>query len=157
MSELRLPTFSSAECFTHGLIGMSLHRLSAPYNRKLSLRVVFFGFFPKVSSASKILDVSLPKPDFELDGIKVYKQENDERAALLLADSVRRKFKTDVAVGSSAGVGYGAVAIVWQDGFEIIRSDVYADILKDDAAKIFRRSENAVKKTVRFILERFGT
>ncbi len=146
-------TFASAECFTHCQIGIKIHHLSAPYTSNfLPLKVVFAGFFPTVESAEKLLKIKLPNPQHTIKGIKVYNEKADLEAAFMLARGVKDIFNTEIAVGSSAGIGRGAVVIIYNEKAYFLRSQVSANLLNSSAKEIKKRSESAVELTVKAVI-----
>ncbi|SMP19405.1 Uncharacterized protein, UPF0254 family [Desulfurobacterium pacificum] len=146
-------TFASAECFTHCQIGIKIHHLSAPYTpNPLPLKVVFAGFFPTVESAEKLLKIKLPKPQHTIKGIKVYDEKTDLEAAFLLARGVKDIFNAEIAIGSSAGIGRGAVVIIYNEKTYFLRSQVSANLLDSSAEEIKERSQSAAELTVKAII-----
>lgn len=52
----------------------------------------------------------------------------------------------DIAIGTTAGVGHGAITII-TDRYEITATtDVYADLCENNSEKLFQRSENGLKR-----------
>ena len=103
-------TFASAECFTHGLIGIEVHRLSAPYvPGRLPVSVVASLFLPGVFAVRELLGVSLPSPICEVNGVKVYDEEGNVKVVRALSRALHEKLKADISLSSSAGIGRGVI------------------------------------------------
>ena len=125
MKETSALTFASAECFTHGLIGAKIHRLSAPYvSGRLPVSVVASLFLPGVFAVRELLGVSLPPPVCEVNGVKVYDEEGNVKVVRALTGALRERLNVDVALSSSAGVGRGVVSILFGDSEFLIKTEI---------------------------------
>ncbi|WP_405294917.1 UPF0254 family protein [Methanobrevibacter sp.] len=161
---------ATAECFTHGKIGMELHALAQSYEGNFGceyikdisdygdfdydeLSVTCSLFIPTIEAVMKILNVeNPPKPDKLIKGIKVYDEEGDKSASKIMAYAVKDLSGCDIAVGTTAGVGRGGITVI-TDEYEIITtSDVYADLCENDSEALFNRSESGIRKTLEIIL-----
>jgi uncharacterized protein (UPF0254 family) len=144
---------ASAECFTHGDIGKTLHLLSAPYAKKpLPLKVVYSSFVPSPEVFKKLFQAELPPPQLLLNGyIKLYTEEDDCRAATLMAKALKEMLGVDVAIASSAGVGRGCVAVLFGKRLYLLTSDVYADLITSTPREILKRKTSAVRKTIKLL------
>ncbi|SNR90345.1 FeGP cofactor biosynthesis protein HcgF family protein [Desulfurobacterium atlanticum] len=148
-------TFVSAECFTHCEIGMTVHKLSAPYVRNpLPISVISVLFIPSVETAKIFLDAKLPKPSFTLKGIKVYNEQENIKVTRELSTALKIKTKADICVASSAGNGKGIVTILFKDKFYTIETETQIeDFAKATLKEIERRKKEAVEKTIKFLKE----
>ena len=144
---------ATVECFTHGLIGVILHRLSAPYRKeRLPLKVVFSSFIPNPVAAETILGIKLPPPQILLGGyVKVYDQKGDEEVVRLMAERLRALLSCDICIASSAGVGYGAVSVLFRGKMHVIRPPVWVDLRTATQREVLKRRNLAVKKTLKLI------
>lgn len=150
MVETSVITFASAECFTHGLIGAEVHRLSAPYvPSRLPISVVASLFLPGVFPVKELLGVSLPSPIREVNGVKVYNEEENVRVVRMLTRALKEKLRVDVALSSSAGVGRGVVSILFKDSEFLIRTEIsLSDFPDAPYTLIERRKEEGIEKSL---------
>lgn len=65
--------------------------------------------------------------------------------ALLMAQFVKTLSGADIGIGTTAGVGKGAVAVVYDGGSTVSTSDVYADLLSSPSRLIVKRQRSGVK------------
>ncbi len=146
-------TFASAECFTHCEIGMKTHLLSAPYRKnRLPISVKTVLFLPSRESVKTFLEVSLPKPDYEVEGIKIYKETENEEVVSLLVKELKKKTGADICISSSAGTGKGIVAILFKNKIHILKTVMeIKDFKKTTTQEVKKRKEEAVEKTLNFI------
>ena len=161
---------ATAECFTHGKIGRELHALAQNYNGNFGCEYIEdpkkFGdfdynelsvtcslFIPTIEAVKKILNIETPpKPDTLIKGIKVYDEKGDETVSRIMAEAVKKLSDCDIAIGTTAGVGRGAISII-TDKFEITTtSDIYADLNENNSEDLFKRSESGIKKTLEILL-----
>jgi uncharacterized protein (UPF0254 family) len=161
---------ATAECFTHGEIGRELHALAQSYEGNFGckyiespkdygdfdynkLSVTCSLFIPTIEAVVKILNVeNPPEPNMLIKGIKVYDEKGDEKVSKIMAQSVRDMTGCDIAIGTTAGVGHGAISIL-TDEYEIMaKTDVYADLCENDSEALFQRSQNGIRKTLKIIL-----
>lgn len=169
---------ATAECFTHGQIGTELHALAQNYEGDFGckyiknpkdygnfdyneLSVTCSLFIPTIEAVVKILDVeNPPKPDKLIKGIKVYDENGDKKVSRIMAQAVKDLTGCDIAIGTTAGVGHGAITVI-TDMHEITATtDIYADLCKNDSGELHRRSQNGIEKALEIILlllnNRFG-
>ena len=141
-------TFASVECFTHCGIGIGIHRLSAPYvENRLPVSVVAVLFLPCVSSIREFLEVPLPIPLREVNGVKVYSEEENVEVTRLLSRRLREKLNVDIALSSSAGIGRGVVSVLFRDKEFLIRTEVsLSDFPTISQQLVDRRREAGVTK-----------
>jgi len=144
---------ATAECFTHCQIAVRIHRLSAPYckDRRMPVEVVWGGFFPNVESVKTILNLELPKPEYNLNGIKVYNEENDLKVSFLICKKIKGLFSSHISIASSAGIGRGAVVINYKGEYFYLRSKHSVDLRKADKKKVLLRSRSAVERTIKSV------
>ena len=134
-------SISTAECFTHGILAREIHCLSQGYKdnfksdyldlvkqiekeclddkksdtvydlNDLSLR---YGLFiPTLDAVKSILNIKDPvKPLKLIKGIKVYDDEGDKEMSIMMAEACRKISNTSIGIGTTAGIGYGGIAIV---------------------------------------------
>ena len=109
---------ATAECFTHGKIGMELHALAQDYEGNFGceyvenpetygdfdyneLSVTCSLFIPTIEAVSKILNVeNPPKPKMLIKGIKVYDESGDKKVSKIMAQSVKDLSDCDIAIGT---------------------------------------------------------
>lgn len=161
---------ATAECFTHGKIGTELHALAQNYEGNFGseyikdpkeygdfdydeLSVTCSLFIPTIEAVEKILNVeNPPKPDKLIKGIKVYDEAGDKKVSKIMARAVKDLSDCDIAIGTTAGIGHGAVSII-TDEYEITTtSDIYADLCKNDSENLYQRSQAGIKKALKIVL-----
>jgi len=161
---------ATAECFTHGKIGRELHAIAQNYNGNFGtdyiqnpkeygdfdytqLSVTCSLFIPTIEAVKKILNVeNPPKPKKLIKGIKVYDEKGDLEVSKIMAEAVKKLSDCDIAIGTTAGIGRGGIAII-SDEYEIITTtDTYADLNELDSEDLFNRSEDGIKKTLEILL-----
>lgn len=161
---------ATAECFTHGKIGREIHALAQDYQGDFGrdyienpnefgdfdyneLSVICSLFIPTIEAVKKILNVeNPPKPNTLIKGIKVYDEDGDKAVSKIIAEAVKKLSDCDIAIGTTAGIGHGGIAII-SDDYEIITtSDVYADLCENNSEDLFNRSESGIKKTLKILL-----
>ncbi len=143
-------TFASAECFTHGLIGAEVHRLSAPYvPGRLPVSVVASLFLPGVFAVREFLGVSLPPPICEVNGVKVYNEEGNVRVVRTLTRALRKRLGVDAALSSSAGVGRGVVSILFKSSEFLIRTEISIPNFPDAPFSLIeKRKEEGIERAL---------
>ncbi|WP_163329142.1 FeGP cofactor biosynthesis protein HcgF family protein [Desulfurobacterium thermolithotrophum] len=153
MSENRILTFASVECFTHCEIGMTIHKRSAPYvKNRWNIAVVFSSFLPSINIAKKLFNVNLPSPNKEINGIKIYNEEGDKEVSLVLSKHIKALLNVDITVASSAGEGRGAVVVRFKNKCFLVRSLFSIPSFEKATEKdIKRRKYSAKKRTIRLI------
>lgn len=161
---------ATAECFTQGKIGRELHAIAQNYEGNFGseyienpkeygdfdyneLSVTCSLFIPTLKAVEKILNVeNPPKPDRLIKGIKVYDEKGDRLASKIMAQAVKDLSDCDIAIGTTAGIGHGAISII-TDTYEITTTtDVYADLCENDSESLFQRSQSGIKKTLKIVL-----
>lgn len=161
---------ATAECFTHGKIGRELHALAQGYEGNFGCKYVKnpkdYGdfdynelsvtcslFIPTIEAVEKILNVeNPPKPDKLIKGIKVYDEKGDLKVSKIMAQAIKDLSECDIAIGTTAGIGRGAICII-TDNYEISSTtDVYADLCENNSENLFQRSEDGIKKALEIVL-----
>lgn len=161
---------ATAECFTHGKIGRELHALAQGYEGSFGrdyidnhkdygdfdfndLSVTCSLFIPTIEAVEKILNVeNPPKPDKLIKGIKVYDEEGDRLVSRIMAQAVKDLSGCDIAIGTTAGIGRGAISVI-SDEYEITAvTDVYADLCENNSEKLFERSESGIEKALEIVM-----
>ena len=158
-------TVATAECFTHANIGLTLHKAAAGYedfefkylfseeDLKLmrNVKVITAMFVPSIAGAEKLLDIKLPEPDFNYKYAKAYSEEKDLEVAKLMAEGLKKKLNANIAIGSTAGVGRGAICILTDNNCYLFTSDVYANLITFENVK--ERQKNGIEKGIKKFLE----
>ena len=161
---------ATAECFTHGKIGRELHALAQNYEGSFGrdyienpteygnfdydkLSVTCSLFIPTIEAVVKILNIkNPPKPKELIKGIKVYDEQGDKAVSKIMAQAVKDLTDCDIAIGTTAGVGHGAISII-TDEYEITTTTgVYADLSENNSEELFKRSEDGIKKALKIVL-----
>lgn len=161
---------STAECFTHGKIGKELHAIAQGYTGSFGpnyiinpkdygdfdlneLSVTCGLFIPTIEGVVKILNVeNPPEPKKLIKGIKVYDETGDKAVSRIMANAVKNLSGSDIAIGTTAGIGRGGICIL-TDEYEITATtDIYADLIEKDSTTLFERSENGIKKALEILL-----
>lgn len=110
-------------------------------------------FIPTLSAVNNILKIKDPiEPMSLIKDIKVYNTEDDRKMAIKMAEAVRNLSSSDIGIGTTAGIGYGGIAIVDKDMIIITSSDVYADLIECKSDDLYNRQINAIKKTLRIFI-----
>nr|WP_209731824.1 UPF0254 family protein [Methanococcus voltae] len=157
-------TIATAECFTLGRIGVNIHKIASnypemdcflqenpEYNTLHNSKVLTAMFIPSKECAETFLNISLPKSDYEYNYSKAYTQSNDELVAELMAKGLKKITKCNIAIGTTAGIGKGAICIVTDHKIHKFTSDIEANLLNKQ--NVSERQKNAIKKTIKKILK----
>ena len=161
---------ATAECFTHGKIGLELHALAQNYKNNFGskyienlseygdfdyneLSVLCSLFIPTIDSLKDILNVeNPPEPDYLIKRIKVYDEEGDKKASKVMACAVMELTGCDIAIGTTAGIGHGAITIVTEDLEITAISDVYTDLRKNNSEELYQRQLSGIKRAIDILL-----
>ena len=157
---------ATAECFTQGKIGRELHSIAQNYEGNFGneyiknpkeygdfnygeISVTCSLFIPTIEAVKKILNVeNPPKPKNLIKDIKVYDEKGDKKISRIMAQAVKELSDCDIAIGTSAGIGHGAITII-SDEYEIITTtDVYADLNENNSEDLFNRSQHGIQKAL---------
>lgn len=161
---------ATAECFTQGKIGRELHALAQNYEGEFGsqyiknpeeygdfdyndLSVTCSLFIPTIEAVEKILNVKNPPEPLKLiKGIKVYDEAGDRNVSRIMAEAVKKLSDCDIAIGTTAGIGRGAISII-SDEYEITATtNIYADLCENDSEALFKRSEEGIRITLEMVL-----
>ncbi|WP_457615097.1 FeGP cofactor biosynthesis protein HcgF family protein [Methanopyrus sp.] len=152
-------TVATAECFTHGFVGREIHASASGYTGELGsdilgtelegkVSVVAACFIPTVSGLKSILNINPPEPDeVSKSGAKAYREKTDRKVAVMMARSVRERTEADVGIGTTAGIGRGAICLDDGEVTLLGRTDVHANLLKPDK-RIRKRQIQGVKRSL---------
>lgn len=161
---------ATAECFTHGKIGRELHALAQSYEGNFGceyienlkeygkfdyndLSVTCSLFIPTIDAVKTILKVNNPpEPTNLIKGIKVYDEKGDIEVSKIMAEAVKRITDCDIAIGTTAGIGHGAITIITPNYQITTISDVYSDLRKVNSEELYQRQISGIKKTIKIIL-----
>lgn len=105
-------------------------------------------FIPTLTALKSVLNLDPPKPLDLLNNIKVYTQEDDLKVAVLMAKRVKELSHADIGIGTTAGIGKGAIAVSTDTITIKTTTDVYADLRKSDSQMIQKRQISGVKKAM---------
>ncbi|WP_209590818.1 UPF0254 family protein [Methanococcus voltae] len=157
-------TIATSECFTLGRIGVNIHKIASKYpemecflqeNPEYKIlhnsKVLTAMFMPSKECAQTFLNISLPQSDYKYNYSKAYTQSNDELVAELMAKSLKNITKCNIAIGTTAGIGKGAICIVTDYKIYKFTSDIEANLL--DKQNVSERQKNAIEKTIKKILK----
>ena len=67
-------------------------------------------------------------------------------------EAVKKITDCDIAIGTTAGIGRGGIAIVTNDYTIITTSDIASDLRENNSEELFQRQENGIEKCVKIIL-----
>ncbi len=157
-------TVATAECFTHGKIGLTIHKAASGYkdfeykylfnedDLKIikNVKVLVSMFLPSIYATQKLLNISLPEPDYSYNYAKAYSEEKDIIVAKQIAKALKEKLNVDISIASTAGVGRGAIAI-YSKKLHIFTTDIYANLLTHE--NVIERQKNGIEKGIKKFLE----
>ena len=167
---IKMIKIATAECFTHGKIGLELHALAQNYEGNFGSRYIKnldeYGefnynnlsvtcslFIPTIDALKDILKVEdPPKPDYLIKGIKVYDENGDKKVSKIMAKSVMKITSCDIAIGSTAGIGRGAITIITPTHEITTTTNIYSDLRQNNSEELFQRQVNGIKKAIDIIL-----
>lgn len=167
---MKVIKIATAECFTHGKIGRELHALGQNYNGEFGLEFIEdpekYGnfdyskisvtcslFIPTIEAVKTILNVkNPPKPNTLIKGIKVYDEEGDKEVSKIMAQAVKDLTDCDIAIGTTAGVGRGGIAILTDDIEIITTTNIYSDLRENNSDELSQRQNAGIKKALKIIL-----
>ena len=92
------------------------------------------------------------KPDNRIKEIKVYDENGDKKVSKIMAEAVSKLTDCDIAIGTTAGIGRGAISIITPDYEITTSSDVYTDLRKNNSEELFQRQISGIKKAINIIL-----
>ncbi|MBQ6813367.1 MAG: UPF0254 family protein [Methanobrevibacter sp.] len=118
-----------------------------------SLSVTCGFFIPTLEAVKSVLKIDNPVEPLELiKGIKVYDDTGDKEMSILMAESAKKLAKSDIGIGTTAGIGYGGIAIVDDDLIISTSSDVYADLTKGFCNDLYNRQKSGIEKTLKLLI-----
>nr|WP_295622085.1 UPF0254 family protein [uncultured Methanobrevibacter sp.] len=110
-------------------------------------------FIPTLDAVKSVLRIENPvEPLGLIKGIKVYDDVGDLEMSILMAEAVKKIAGTDIGIGTTAGIGYGGMAIVDDDMIISTSSDVSADLIKANSYNLYRRQKRGIEKTLRILI-----
>ncbi len=155
---------ATAECFTHGFVGREIHASASGYEGDLGADVlgtdlegraslVASCFVPTISGLETLLGIDPPEPDEVTPaGAKAYREETDRKVAVMMARAIRERTGADLGVGTTAGIGRGAIALDDGEITIVARTDVEANLLEPDE-RILRRQRQGIKRALVLVRE----
>ncbi len=161
---------ATAECFTHGKIGRELHAIAQGYTGNFGrdyienpkdygdfdynkLSVTCSLFIPTMEAVKTVLQIeNPPEPTTLIKGIKCYKEAQDKEVSEIMAQAVKKITNCDIAIGTTAGIGRGGIAIVTNAYTIITTSDVNSDLRENNSEELFQRQENGIEKCIEIVL-----
>ncbi|MBL1470874.1 hypothetical protein ELD19_29840, partial [Klebsiella pneumoniae] len=87
-----------------------------------------------------------------IKGIKVYDEVGDKKTSKVMAKAVMELTDCDIAIGTTAGIGQGAVTIITPNYEITTTSDVYSDLRENKSEELFQRQNSGIKKAINIIL-----
>lgn len=173
-------SIATGECFTHGILAREIHRLSQGYEDNFKSDYVDFVkkiekeclndnpnklydlkdlsvkcglFIPTLDAVKSILNIKDPvKPLKLIKGIKVYDGNGDKEMSIMMAEACRKISDASIGIGTTAGIGYGGIAIVDKDFIISTSSDVKANLMEDDYNNLYLRQISGIEKTLKILI-----
>lgn len=161
---------STAECFTQGKIGRELHAIAQNYDGDFGceyiknlnqygdfdyseLSITCSLFIPTIEAVKKILNVkNPPEPKTLIKGIKVYDETGDKLVSKIMAQAVKDLSDSDIAIGTTAGIGHGGITILTNKYEITTTTDINTDLRNKNSEELYKRSESGIKKTIEILL-----
>ena len=110
-------------------------------------------FIPTLDAVKSILKIEDPVEPLKLiKGIKVYDDIGDIEMSILMAEAAKKVSDTDIGIGTTAGIGYGGIAIVDDDVIISTSSDVSADLIKANSHNLYLRQKSGIEKTLKILI-----
>jgi uncharacterized protein (UPF0254 family) len=110
-------------------------------------------FIPTLDAVKSILQIENPVEPLELiKGIKVYDDIGDIEMSILMAEAAKKIANTSIGIGTTAGSGYGGIAIVDDDMIISTSSDVSANLIDADCDNLYMRQKSGVEKTLKMLI-----
>ena len=110
-------------------------------------------FIPTLDAVKSILQIENPVEPLELiKGIKVYDDIGDIEMSILMAEAAKKIANTSIGIGTTAGIGYGGIAIVDDDIIISTSSDVSANLIDADCDNLYMRQKSGVEKTLKMLI-----
>lgn len=110
-------------------------------------------FIPTLDAVKSILKIENPLEPLKLiKGIKVYDDIGDIEMSILMAEAVKKISNSYVGIGTTAGIGYGGIAIVDDDVIISTSSDVSADLIEANSYNLYLRQRSGIEKTLKILI-----
>ncbi len=110
-------------------------------------------FIPTLDAVKSVLKIENPiEPLGLLKGIKIYDDAGDLEMSILMAESVKEISSSDIGIGTTAGIGYGGIAIVDDDMVISTSSDANADLINANSEDLYRRQRSGIEKTLKILV-----
>jgi uncharacterized protein (UPF0254 family) len=110
-------------------------------------------FIPTLDAVKSVLKIENPtEPLGLLKGIKIYDDAGDIEMSILMAESVKKISSSDIGIGTTAGIGYGGMAIVDDDMIISTSSDVSADLINANSNDLYLRQRSGIEKTLKILV-----
>ena len=110
-------------------------------------------FIPTLDAVKSILQIENPVEPLELvKGIKVYDDDGDIEMSILMAEAAKKIANTSIGIGTTAGIGYGGIAIVDDDMIISTSSDVSANLIDADSNNLYMRQKSGIEKTLKILI-----
>ena len=110
-------------------------------------------FIPTLDAVKSILQIENPVKPLELiKGIKVYDDTGDIEMSILMAEAAKKIANTSIGIGTTAGIGYGGIAIVDDDIIISTSSDVSANLIDANCENLYMRQKRGIEKTLKILI-----
>lgn len=110
-------------------------------------------FIPTLDAVKSILQIENPVEPLELiKGIKVYDDSGDIEMSILMAEAAKKIADASIGIGTTAGIGYGGIAIVDDDVIISTSSDVSANLIDADSNNLYMRQKSGIEKTLKILI-----
>ncbi|WP_407462083.1 UPF0254 family protein [Methanobrevibacter sp.] len=110
-------------------------------------------FIPTLDAVKSILQIENPVEPLELiKGIKVYDDSGDIEMSILMAEAAKKIADASIGIGTTAGIGYGGIAIVDDDVIISTSSDVSANLIDADSDNLYMRQKSGIEKTLKILI-----
>ena len=110
-------------------------------------------FIPTLDAVKSILQIENPVEPLELiKGIKVYDDIGDIEMSILMAEAAKKIANTSIGIGTTAGIGYGGIAIIDDDMIISTSSDVSANLIDADCDNLYMRQKRGIEKTLKILI-----
>lgn len=145
---LNLITAAQNDCLEDGILKGN-HSLYDLKNLSVSCGL----FIPTLDAVKSVLKIENPtEPLGLLKGIKIYDDAGDIEMSILMAESVKKISSSDIGIGTTAGIGYGGMAIVDDDMIISTSSDVSADLINANSNDLYLRQKSGIEKTLKILV-----
>lgn len=145
---LNLITAAQNDCLEDGILKGN-HSLFDLKNLSVSCGL----FIPTLDAVKSVLKIENPTEPLDLlKGIKIYDDAGDIEMSILMAESVKKISSSDIGIGTTAGIGYGGMAIVDDDMIISTSSDVSADLINANSNDLYLRQKSGIEKTLKILV-----